>query len=309
MKIERYNPADVQKESQKPRVRSLTEIVYRSKRVPDTLGYKDGDDKFHEQKKEPKALDEIREGHNFYAGDLIASSGMFSLFNHLRMEGKIIDTEDIAGGKTDGGPDGQLLGTLTDTETDQRFHQVDNPIPDKPHKAQRPAKRPRITEGGFNMILSHLNKKEAKSYSDTSSASYDRKDVKTENKIDYGERFKDIEGKPIEEIIARIPKEAGGSNIIPGHTGKRGFEYYWIDQDRNRWSVYAHSHVWKDCWSARVVKSNKSGDFYMDSSGEFYVRCFTVLDRTIADKTHIEVPSPVPYVSPIDHPGHYGREK
>jgi hypothetical protein len=132
----------------------------------------------------------------------------------------------------------------------------------------------------------------------------------TNHQIDYGELFKDIEGKSIEAIIARIPKEATGRNLFPGRgiEARMGFVYQWQDQNENQWAVYAYLPEQKDCWTARVIRTNRDGSrFHMDSSGEFHAHA-VANEPQIHDKIHIKIPAPKPYTSPIDDPKRYNRE-
>jgi hypothetical protein len=156
---------------------------------------------------------------------------------------------------------------------------------------------------------------------------------------DYGEIFKDIKGKTIEDIIARVPREDDANvshfrEIDKSGENMQAFKYIWTDDTRRiKWILTVHSPnpsspEWSICrtnWTARLVRwqvgSGEGNNYFMDRSGNFHHQDLALRehddlydgsatnDEEIIENTHIPIATPQNYICPIEHPEHYGRKK
>jgi hypothetical protein len=143
----------------------------------------------------------------------------------------------------------------------------------------------------------------------------------------------------IEKIIKLIPRKgAHGYNLLDHYAQEaQGFIFNWSENvheqrllifDRVSWTIHVESPNPKSpegCtsreWNLHIKKTEDHFDprgdriqreYCMDSNGElhlWYAAETTRPERKIIDKAHIIIQPPEQYISPIDHPEHYGLTK
>lgn len=131
--------------------------------------------------------------------------------------------------------------------------------------------------------------------------------------VNYSEVFKDIHKKTFKEIVDLVPKKARSRDTFNVYSPKplEGVEFQWYDANDVSWKVRLHEGTNASTyWDVRIMRD----DQYMDPDGNFH-------DRVIADPvspkyephigtlTHIKIEPPDPYISPLQHPEHYDRER